>query len=100
MRVKKVQYISDYKLKILFSDGKTKIVDIESIIDKSKKVFLPLKDTEYFKQVALDDPEYPLSICWPNGADICPDLLYEIGIEIRVAKRIPVRRKRQARLVG
>ena len=81
MRVKKVQYVNDYKLKILFSDGKTKIVDIEPIINKSKKIFQPLKDIEYFKQVALDDAEYPLSICWPNGADICSDLLYEIGVE-------------------
>ena len=95
MRIKKVQYVNGYKLKLLFSDGKTKIVDIEPIINKSKKIFQPLKDIEYFKQVALDDCEYPLSICWPNGADICPDLLYDIGIEIKSTRRVPLRRKRQ-----
>lgn len=83
MRVKKVEYVNEYKLKLLFSDKKEKIVDIEPIINKSKGLFHPLRDIEYFKKVSLDDKEYPLSICWPNGADICPDVLYEIGKEVK-----------------
>lgn len=99
MRVKKVEYFKDYKLKILFSDSVTKIVDIEPIINKSKNVFLPLKDIEYFKKVSLDDEEYPASICWPNGADICPDYLYEIGEKIVERKRIkPKSNKKTSRL--
>ncbi len=86
MRVKKVEYFDDYKLKLLFSDKKTKIVDIEPIINKSKGLFHPLKNIEYFKKVALDDSEYPVSICWPNGADICPDYLYELGQDIKEEK--------------
>lgn len=82
MRVKKVDYVSAYKLKILFGNGNTKIVDIEPIIKKGKRIFQPLKDIDYFKKVSLDDEVHPLSICWPNGADICPDVLYEIGKEI------------------
>lgn len=74
MRVKQIEYLENYKLKILFSDNKTKIVDIEPIILESKSVyFIPLKDIEYFKKVKLDDDQYPASICWPNDADICPD---------------------------
>lgn len=86
MRVKKVEYIDSYRLKLLFSDNKEKIVDIEPIINKSKGLFHPLRDTEYFKKVSLDDAQYPLSICWPNGADICPDVLYEIGKEVKAKK--------------
>lgn len=82
MRVKKVEYVDGYKLKLLFSDKKVKIVDIESIIKKSKGLFHPLKDIDYFKKVSLDDSQYPLSICWPNGADLCPDVLYEMGRDI------------------
>ncbi len=82
MRVKKFEYFNAYKLKLLFSDKKTKIVDIEPIIKKSKGLFHPLKDIEYFKKVSLDDSEYPMSICWPNGADICPDYLYELGVDV------------------
>lgn len=83
MKVKKVEYVNKYKLKLLFSDKKEKIVDIEPIINRSKGLFHPLKDLEYFKKVGLDDKEYPLSICWPNGADICPDVLYDMGEEIK-----------------
>lgn len=86
MRVKKVEYVNEYKLKLLFSDSKEKIVDIEPIINKSKGLFHPLRDIQYFKKVSLDDREYPLSICWPNGADICPDVLYEMGKEIKSHK--------------
>src|ERR1700733_6869658 len=85
MRVKKFTYICDHKLKLLFSDKKTKIVDLEEMFKKSKGIFLPLKKQEYFSKVTLDDCQ--LSICWPNGADICPDVLYEMGVEVKDAKR-------------
>lgn len=77
MRVKSVKYISEYKLSLVFSDHKTKVVDFTSMLEDAKGIFLPLKDVDYFKKVAIDDSK--LSICWPNGADICPDLLYQIG---------------------
>lgn len=96
MRVKKVEYFNDYKLKLLFSDKKTKIVDIEPIINKSKGLFHPLKNIEYFKRVSLDDKEYPMSICWPNGADICPDYLYEMGKDIQ-EKEKPLSKKPQSK---
>lgn len=79
MRVLKVDYVNKYKVKLLFSDKKEKIVDIEPIINKGRKIFQPLKDIDYFKKVSLDDDVSPSSICWPNGADICPDVLYEMG---------------------
>jgi len=93
MRVKKVEYFGEYKLKLLFSDRKSKIVDIEPIIKKSKGLFHPLRDVEYFKKVSLDDIEYPSSICWPNGADICPDVLYEMGIEVKAKRKNPQKKK-------
>jgi hypothetical protein len=45
-----------------------------------------MKDIELFKKVDLDESNY--SICWPNGADVSPDALYEIGIAIKPSKRI------------
>lgn len=98
MRVKKVEYFSDYKLKILFSDKKTKIVDIQPIINKSKGLFHPLKDIEYFKRVSLDDSEYPMSICWPNGADICPDYLYELGEDVQEPQKTSKPRQHRKRV--
>jgi hypothetical protein len=36
-------------------------------------VFGPLRDVEYFKKFFLDLN----TLCWPNGADIAPERLYE-----------------------
>jgi hypothetical protein len=77
MRIKSVEYVKDYKLKLLFKCNETKIVDLEKMIKELSGIFSPLKNIDYFKQVALDDCQ--LSICWPNGADICPDVLYSMG---------------------
>src|ERR1700736_2458973 len=85
MRVKAIEYIKDYKLKLVFSDKAVKIVDLENLIKKSSGIFLPLRDLDYFKQVALDD--CLLSICWPNGADICPDVLYGMGNDVKTTTR-------------
>jgi hypothetical protein len=52
------------------------------LIKKGSFYFEPLKDIDFFKKVSLDDEKYPLSICWPNDADICPDVLYEMGVEV------------------
>lgn len=97
MRIKKVEYFDDYKLLLLFSDKKTKIVDIEPIIKKSKGLFHPLKNIDYFKKVSLDDLEYPLSICWPNGEDLCPDVLYEIGKDVEIPNKKPIRKQKRTR---
>lgn len=93
MRVKKVEYLNNYKLKLFFSDGKTKIVDFKEKLKNAKGIFLPLKDMEYFKQVALDDCQ--LSICWPNGADICPDVLYDLGRQVPSKKPLPTKTRRR-----
>lgn len=77
-RVKKVEYLRDYKLKIFFKGAKIKIVDLEQILRKSKGMFLELLDIDYFKKVECDG----FSITWPNGIDFCPDLLYQIGKNI------------------
>jgi hypothetical protein len=77
MRVIKVEYFKDYKLILTFNDKKVKMVDLE---DKLwGPVFEPLKDINLFKEVKLDTC---VSICWPNGADICPDVLYEEGKDL------------------
>src|ERR1700733_7307588 len=84
--VKAVEYMDGYRLKLLFDDKKTKIVDLTDLVKKGGDYFKALQDIEFFKQVSLDDYEYPSSICWPNDADICPDVLYEMGTEVKEPK--------------
>jgi hypothetical protein len=84
MRIIQVEYIDEYKLKLTFSNKKIKIVDLSEKVKNAKGIFLPLKNLEFFKKVAVDDCQ--LSIFWPNGADICPDVLYEMGTPIPAQK--------------
>src|SRR5579862_7804068 len=84
LRVKQVQYLNGYKLKLLFSNGKSKIVDFEHWISEDNFYLKPLRNIEYFKKVRIDDSDY--SICWPNGAEFCPDTLFAVGREGPAAK--------------
>ena len=77
MRVVVAEYPHAYKLKITFGNKKIKIVDLEPMLKQTNGIFLSLKRLEFFKQVQQDDCQ--LGICWPNGADICPDFLYAMG---------------------
>ena len=74
-RVVAVRHVSDYKLKITFSDGVISVIDWQQRLKKARPggVFEPLRSLDYFKQVEL----WEGTIRWPNGADVCPDVLYE-----------------------
>jgi len=82
LRVKNVKYLSEYKLELLFSDGKKKIVDFEEWLEEGGSYIVPLRKLDYFKKVHLDGFKY--TICWPNGADFSPDILYETGKNIHL----------------
>lgn len=94
-RVKKVEYLDGYRLKLLFSDEKMKIVDLSDLIKEGGFYFDPLKEIEFFKKVSLDDEKYPLSIRWPNDADVCPDVLYEMGEEVEEHQKTIKKRRRK-----
>jgi len=79
--VKKINHIEGYKINFTFNDNKTKIVDLEPYLDKG--VFLPLRDPDYFKMVKVSGH----TLVWPNDADFCPDVLYEIGQDVKEQKK-------------
>jgi hypothetical protein len=72
----KVKYLYDYKLELEFNDGKVKTIDFSKFVGGSG-IFKPLKNLDYFKTVSIDSCGN--SICWENGADICPDILSYIS---------------------
>ena len=94
--VKKVKYLEGYKLELIFNDGKTKVVDFEYRLRNAKNMFLPLKDIDYFKKVLSDGT----TLVWPNGLDLCPDVLYEIGEEISTSPKYKKAPTRQGRSRG
>ena len=82
LRVTDVKLLRGYQLRVTFSDGVVKEVDLER--ELYGEVFEPLKDKELFQQVAVN-PEAN-TVEWANGADFAPEFLYEIGEEVeRVA---------------
>ena len=74
MEVIKADYLDGYRLRLRFSNGETRIADIESSL--TGPVFQPLKDIEYFKKFSI-----PFNtVQWENGADFAPEYLYSISI--------------------
>ena len=73
IEVVKAEYVDGYKVKLLFNNGETKIVDFASSLNGI--VFAPLKDIEFFKRFTIKFN----TIEWENGADFAPEYLYKIG---------------------
>ncbi len=69
-RVKKVKAIENYILVLEFENGEIKYFDVKPYLEY--KAFEELKDINKFNKVRVSG----LSIEWENGADICPDELY------------------------
>ncbi|MBQ2937962.1 MAG: DUF2442 domain-containing protein [Clostridia bacterium] len=65
-----VKILENYKLKVLFDNGEKKIFDVKPYF--KFKIFKELEDINKFKKVKISG----LSLEWENGADICPDELY------------------------
>jgi hypothetical protein len=62
-----------HRLYIRFEDGVDGEIDLDKLID-FRGVFEPLRRPEELAKVRVD-PETG-TICWPNGADLDPDVLY------------------------
>lgn len=69
-----VRALDGHRLELTFKDGLTATVDLDHVIRFFDGVFAALKDLEYFRLVRVDPEIGP--IVWPNGADLCPDVLY------------------------
>ena len=76
--IKEAVYVCDYKLKIRFDNGESKVVDLQDHIEGP--VFEPLKNIGYFKSFYINNDID--TIAWPNNADFSPDFLYEIGQKV------------------
>jgi len=69
-----VKPLENYLLLITFDNGEKKIFDVKPYLNH--KAFLALKNITLFNSVKIGG----LSVEWPNGADICPDELYNNSI--------------------
>ncbi len=67
-----VKSLPNWTLEVAFSDGTHGTVCLSDRL--FGPVFEPLRDPAFFAQVRVDEFG---AICWPNGADLAPDALYE-----------------------
>ena len=70
-----VTVLDGHKLRLRFQDGVEGVVDLDALVAWDG-VFEPLQDPARFAEVRVD-PELG-TICWPNGADLDPDVLYSL----------------------
>ncbi|MBM3934105.1 MAG: DUF2442 domain-containing protein [SAR202 cluster bacterium] len=70
--VTKVRVLRPYILRVTFSDGTVRDVDVES--ELYGEVFEPLKDPRVFAKARVD--KTLRTVIWPNGADFSPEFLY------------------------
>ncbi len=71
-KVVSVEAGKDWTLKVRFSDGTEGVVSVKDRL--FGPAFEPLRDVELFAQVRVDEFG---AVCWPTGADLAPDALYE-----------------------
>lgn len=84
--IKKVEYLEGFKLLLTFKNKKKKIVELKKHSKEGPEtVFYPFRDPEFFKSVKVDD--YTGTIVWPNGVDLCPDVLYAAGVDVKKTKK-------------
>ncbi len=62
------------------------------MVKKAKNMLLSLKNIDYFKKVKCDG----ITISWPNGVDLCPDVLYKMGKPL--VRQTRIRKKRRHHL--
>ena len=72
-KVVEAKYAHDYVIHVRFADGTEGDVDLSQ--ELYGEMFEPLKNRETFAKVTVH-PEFH-TLCWPNGADIAPEFLYE-----------------------
>lgn len=71
-KVVEATYEHDFTIRIRFADGAEGDVDLSD--ELHGEVFEPLRSPDVFKQFSIH-PEFH-TLCWPNGADIAPEFLY------------------------
>jgi hypothetical protein len=79
LHVKRVLPMKEYVLRVEFTDGVVKDVNLQA--ELHGEIFEPLRNPELFKQARVS--EETRTVEWPNGADFAPEFLYEIGKRVK-----------------
>lgn len=80
-RIVSAEPLEGFRLRIAFDDGTAGVVSLEDRL--FGPMFEPLREVAVFQRAFVDEFG---AVCWPNGADLAPDALYErIKAAVQVA---------------
>ncbi len=82
IQVIEAHYAGGHRVSLRFNDELCETIDLSTYLNYGP-IFLPLSDPEYFKRFTLQHG----TITWPNGADIAPEKLHEIALQINSQKK-------------
>ena len=88
IKIEAVQPLDDYWLRLTFSDGAVKDVDVGEILARGDVFSAIREDRTVFQQVRVN-PE-TRTIEWPGDVDLDPEVLYgrfEPGPGVRITRR-------------
>jgi len=72
LHVIQAKYIEDYKIEVLFNDGKKGVANLVDVLNKG--IFQSLQDKKKFSSFIVDkDLE---TVVWSNGVDLAPEYIY------------------------
>ena len=74
------EILSDYKIKLTLSNGKTGVFCVKPYLEKG--IFTELKDYNYFRNAKI---EYG-TICWSHGQDFSPETIEMRMVEVKSKK--------------
>src|SRR6185437_8538691 len=77
-QVIRVNALPNYRLEVEFQDGVYGTIDLSGRL--FGEMFEPLRDEAMFRTVSVDDFG---GICWPNGADLAPDVIHRTLVHRR-----------------
>jgi len=69
-----VECLGGTRLRLTFEGDERREVDVSQLVSFDG-VFEPLNDPSFIRQVTVN-PDIG-TIVWPNGADLCPDVLFD-----------------------
>ena len=77
------EYRGGFRIHVTFNDNSENTIDFRQWLEGP--IFEPLKAPEYFRRFFIDGG----TVVWPNGADIAPEILYEVpGRRVRLNSRL------------
>ena len=78
--VKEVRALTEYRLDIVFRNGKRGVFDCNPY--KGYECLAGIWEEGVFDKVVADHG----TVMWPNGADLCPDEVYDNSTKIGAVK--------------